>query len=476
MQQWKAFMATDRDKIWYRCGMLLAIGLLTPFLGLSQQQTTSDATQDPGAAPTAGQTPDAAPPRDQQQPNSAGTTQGLFVRALNSAGPLVGENGPLQWGWISVRSASFLAYFSEVSLTNPGVQPQNESFNVNASELSASVVVDRAFRRTHLTLQYTPSLAISNGNVYSNALNQTAGLDTSFQLNPRWSLQVTDRFSYVGSQRTFAGLPFNTDYTTGISAQQNFLSGPGSILYNRASASFSYLWSPRTTVSFAPSFGYQYSTGAVNSAANVSGFSEGGNITFSHLLSTSKTLGFTYTGDYANYTHSSVSAGPQSNALMQDFLVTYSQQFNASMWIHLGLGLTSTTGNVGGIGLGMNAGITKNFNRSALAAFYSRGHQFNGFVTSSASDNVGLTHTINWSPRLSTSTSAAYIRTPGALPSTQSAWFATEQLNFGLTRRLSLSGGFSYLHQLGDGVFVLNSKRRFATVGITWSAQQPTRN
>ena len=50
-----------------------------------------------------------------------------------------------------------------------------------------------------------------------------------------------------------------------------------------------------------------------------------------------------------------------------------------------------------------------------------------------------------------------------------------EQLNFGLTRRLSLSGGFSYLHQLGDGVFVLNSNRRFATAGITWSGQQPTR-
>jgi hypothetical protein len=473
MRWGKPFMA-DSHKIWYRCGTLLAIVLLTPFLGFSQQQTTTDATQDPGAAPTAGQTPDAAPPSGQQQPNSAGATQGL-VRALNSAGPLVGENGPLQWGWISVRSASFLEYFSEVSLANPGVQPQNESLNINASELSASIVVDRAFRRTHLTLQYTPSLAISDGNVYSNALNQTAGVDTSFQLNPRWVLQVTDRFSYVGSQRTFAGLPFNTDYSTGISAQQNFLAGPGSILYNTASASFSYLWSPKTTLSFAPSFGYQYSTGAVNPAANVSGFSEGGNLTVSHLLSSTQTLGFTYTGEYANYTNSSVNAGPQSNALMQDFLVTYSLQFNASMWIHLGLGLTDTTGNDGGAGLGINVGVTKNFNRGALAVFYDRGHQFNGFITSSASDNVGLTHTVNWSPRLSTSTSASYIRTPGAFPSTQSAWYATEQLNFGLTRRLSLSGGFSYLHQLGDGVFVLNSSRRFATAGITWSGQQPTR-
>jgi hypothetical protein len=471
MRQWVTFMATAIDKIRYRAGTLLAIGLLTPLLGLSQQQPTTGATQDPGAAPTAGQSPDATPPSDQQQPNAAGTTQGFFVRALNSAGPLVGENGPLQWGWISVRSASFLEYFSQVNFANPSIQPQNE--NIDASELSASIVVDRAFKRSHLTIQYTPSLAISNGNVYSNALNQTAGLDTSFQLNSRWSLQVTDRFSYVGSQRTFSGQVLSTDYSTGISAPQNFLYGPGSVLYNVIFASFTYLWSPRTTVSFAPSFGYQYGTGAVNPAANVTGFSEGGNLTFSHLLSPTKTIGFTYTGQYANYTNSSVSAGPQSNAVIQDFLVTYSQQVSTSLWIHLGLGITTTTGGESGSGLAMNASITKNFHRSDLALFYNRGHQFNGFVTSGASDNVGVTHTIYWTSRLSTATSGDYLRTPNAFPSTQSAWYASEQLNFGLTRRLSLSGSFAYLNQLGDGVYVLNSNRRFATVGITWSAQQP---
>jgi hypothetical protein len=453
--------------------LLLAVALLAPPLAFSQQPPNSGSTQDPGSAgsPQA-QSSETQTNATQSEPNPAATTPGLFARALNSASPLGGENGPLQWGWISVRSASFLQYFSDVSFANPSVQPQNES--VNASELSTSIVVDRAFKRSHLTIQYNPSLAISNGNVYSNALNQTAGLDTSFQLNPRWSLQVTDRFSYVGSQRTFSGLPLNTNFSTGISVPQNFLYGPGSVLYNLVSASFSYLWSPRTTVSFAPSFGYQYGTGAVNPAANVSGFSEGGNLTFSHLLSSTQTIGFTYTAEYANYTNSSVSAGPQSNALMQDFLVTYSQQLNASLWIHLGLGITSTTGGASGAGLGMNAGITKTLHRSELAVYYNRGHQFNGFVTSAASDNVGLTHTIYWSPRLSTATSAAYVRTPGAFPTTQSAWYATEQLNFGLTRGLSLSGSFSYLNQVGDGVYVLSSNRRFATVGITWSAQQRT--
>jgi hypothetical protein len=465
-------MGTAMNRIWQRGGALLAVGLLTPLLGLCQQPSTTNATQDPSVLATAGQSPDAATPSDQEQPKSAGQ-KGFFVRALNSASPLAGENGPLQWGWVSVRSMTLQEYFSQVNFENPSGQPQSE--NLNATAMSASIVVDRAFGRSHFTLQYVPSLAISNGQVYSNVLNQTLGLDTSFQLSPRWGLQLTDRFSYYGSQRTFSGLPLNTDYSTGTSIPQIFLYGPGTALYNSIGASFSYLWSPLTTVSFGSFFGYQYNTGAVQHAESVSSISEGGRLNVSHMLSPTQTIGFNYSGEYANYINSSISAGPRSNALMQDFLVTYSQQIKASWWFHLGLGITSTTGVAGGAGLGMNAGITKNFHRSALAVFYNRGHQFNGFVTSAASDNVGVTHTINWTPRLSTATSAAYFRTSGASPSTQSAWYATEQLNFGLTRHLSLSGSFSYLNQVGDGVYVLSSNRHFATIGITWSGQQPVR-
>jgi hypothetical protein len=462
-------MGTAMKRIWQRGGALLAVSLLIPLLGLCQETSTANATQVPSVPSTAGQSPDPATPFDQQQPKPAGE-QGFLVRALNSASPLAGDNGPLQWGWISVRSMILEEYFSDVNFQNSNVQPQ--SGNVYATAMSASIVVDRAFKRSHFTLQYTPSLAISGGQVYTNIMNQTLGLDTTFQLSPRWGLQVTDRFSYYGSQRTYSGLPFSTDYSTGISSPQVFLYGPGTALYNSISASFSYLWSPLTTVSFAPFFGYQYNTSAGPPAENVSSLSEGGRLTVSHSLSPTKTIGFNYSGEHANYTNSSASAGPQSNSLMQDFLVTYGQQIKSSLWIHLGLGITSTTGNAGGTGLGVNAGITKSFHRSSLAVYYNRGHQFNGFVTSGASDDVGATHTINWTTRLSTATSATYIRTPNATSLAQTAWYATEQLSFGLTRRLSLLTSFSYLSQTGDGVYVLSSNRRFATIGITWSGQQ----
>src|SRR5208283_3130452 len=154
-------------------------------------------------------------------------------------------------------------------------------------------------------------------------------------------------------------------------------------------------------------------------------------------------------------TNTSTIAGPQSNSYLQDALVTYHLQYKESWLIRLGLGLTSTLGGSSGTGLGVDVGISKSFHRNTLAAIFNRGHQFNGFVTGSLSNNVGVTHSIYWTPRLSTSTGGFYSKTPGAYPSAQSSWYAVESLNYGLTSQVSLSGSVGYTDQVGDGVYVL---------------------
>jgi len=54
--------------------------------------------------------------------------------------------------------------------------------------------------------------------------------------------------------------------------------------------------------------------------------------------------------------------------------------------------------------------------------------------------------------------------------------YATEQLSFGLTRVLSLTGSIAYTKQTGDGVYVQNGHTRFATVGIAWSPAVPAQH
>jgi hypothetical protein len=461
-----------RERNWQAAELMLALALLAPPLAYSKQAPDSCPTQDPGSGnpPAQTPTPGTESGATQSEPNPTATTQGLFARALNSASPLAGENGPLQWGWVSVRSASFSQYFTNTNLNNPGAQPV--SLDSNGTQLSTSIVVNHAFgasRSTQLTVQYAPSLFISEGHVYTNALSQSAGLDTTFQLTPRWSFQIADRFSYYGNQRYYSGLSLGVDYSQGTVAQNSFLNGPGTVISNTVGATFSYLWSPVTTVSFAPTFGYQNSSGVVNSGQNLSTFFGGGQLTVFHLLSATQTVGISYSGQYASYTNTSTTAGPQSNSLLQDFLVTYGKQIGATWRLSLGLGLTNNTGIDGQSGLAVSAGITKSFQKMDLAANYHRGHQFNGYITSGSTDRIDLVNTIRWSRRFTTSTSAAYFQTASSPTSGPSGTYATEQLSFALARALSLTGGISYTNQTGDGVYVQGGHARFATIGIIWS-------
>jgi hypothetical protein len=463
------------DRVRHAAGVLFGLILLTSAPGLSQQQSTSGTTQVPDAA---AQSPDTSTGSGQQEPNPAATSGSFFIRALNSANPLEEESGPLHWGWFSVRSASFFQYYAHVNFSDPSVQTKSEI--IRSSQLSATLVVDHNFKAAHFSLQYEPSLFITNGNVYSNALNQTVGLDTTFTLSSRWSLQVTDRFSYYASQRYFSDTSLDTNYLTGATVQKNFLNGPGSVMVNSITAPISYLWSPRTTVSFAPSFDYQYSKGAVASDhASLRALYEGGRFTLSHLVSPTQTIGINYLGQYATFKNTLPHAGPQSSAFLEDFLLTYTKQVGATWHFGLGMGVSDNIGlgngnTSGGALLAVNAGITKAFHRTDFTVAYNRGHQFNGFITSQASDRIDATQRIHWTRRFSTITSVAYYKTTTALPPSESASYATERVSFDLTRQLSLSASGSYVKQVGDGVFVASGIRRFATVGITWSPQSAT--
>jgi hypothetical protein len=465
-------VSMNRHRGWRIRELLLAAALLVPTLAFCQSPADSSSTQDPGSTnpPPQTQVPDTGPGPEQSQPNAAGGTQGLFARALNSASPLAGANGPLQWGWLSVRSISFQQEFTNVTSDGPGAQSVTQ--DLQASQLTVALVLSHAFgssRQTHLTVQYTPSLFIVEGHVYTNALNQTAGLDTGFQLNPRWSLQISDRLNYLGSQRNFSGFSLDANYLQGTVAQNTFINGPGTVIYDTAGATFTYLWSPITTVSFTPTFSYQVATGAVNFSQNLGAYYGGGRFTLSRSLSATQTIGISYSGQYGWFTNTSTTAGPQSNGLEQDALIRYGQQIGPSWRLSLGFGVTSNSAGYAQAGFAANAGITKSFQRMDFALSYVRGHQFNGYITSGSTDRIDLINTIHWSRRFLTTTSGAYFRTANSPNPGPSGTYATEQLSFALTRAFRLTGGIAYTKQTGDGVYVQGGKSRLATVGITWA-------
>jgi hypothetical protein len=456
----------------YAAGLLFAAVLMVPSLAFCHQGPDSSSTQDPNAGSSTQQSPGTS--TGDTTPATAGTTQGLFAKALNSAGALSGDGGPLQWGWLSLRSVSFLEYFDTISLAQPDMPGLSQS--LTASQISAAIVLSHAFGSTHstqLSIQYTPSLLLSGGNVYPNTLNQTAGFDTTFQLTPRLGLQVSDRFNYFGSQRDFSGLSLNVDYSLGTIATNTFLNGPGRVLYNSSSVGIVYLWNPTTTLTVTPMVGYQNSTSVNNAQQNLTAIYGGGQVIVSHALSSSQTIGVSYLGEEASYTNTAPNAGPQasSDGLIQDVLLTYGKQIGASWKISLGFGLTSNSGVDAQSSYGADAGISKSFKKMDFGLSFDRGHQFNGYITNGSTDRIDAVNTIRWTRRFTTNESVAYFQTVGS-PST-TGLYATAQARFALTRSLGLNAGYAYTKQTGDGVYVENGISRLTTLGITWSPPTP---
>jgi hypothetical protein len=193
-------------------------------------------------------------------------------------------------------------------------------------------------------------------------------------------------------------------------------------------------------------------------------------VSFGYQVTEQANVGVSYFAQKMLFSNTSTTAGPQqSNLLQQSFLFTYRQQFRPTFWLNVGVGVLGSTTNNNGAGLGLNVGVTKAFQHHRLTFAYNRGFQFNGLVTGNASNRIDAVHSINWTERLSTSTSAAYFRYITGTPNAEAGFYATEQLQYRLARQLSVSGGFSYSKQIGDGVYLQGGTLHFFSFGFIWS-------
>jgi len=452
-------------------GVATLMGLLaTPSLASPQDPTASNQTPDQGGQ-GGGAAQGTAQNGPMGQPAVPAATAGGFLRALGTANPLGDEEGPLAWGPLSIRSAEIQEFYGKTEVPNDvaGVPP---STSQTVTLVSTTVALARVIDRYQVALQYEPSMFVTNGTASYDA-NQQAGLDTLFQLAPRWSLGVADHFTYYASQRPFAGFALDTDYVTGGVVQNNFLQGPGSVMVNGFDAALNYLWTPRTIVSFGPSFGYQRSTGSLSGTGQaVSALYQGGKTAVTYNLSATSTIGATYLAQYANFTNTTKAAGPTGGELLQDALAHYARALNANWKLSLGLGVALNSGNAGGNNLAVEAGIGRLVHRGDFTVSYNQGHAFNGFVTGQVTSRVdGIQHFF-WTQRFSTGTSVSYFTTTGAPPKT-SGFFASEQFSFLLARHVSVFGQGAFVRQSGDDVYILSARRYLGSIGLRWDAAPP---
>jgi len=252
--------------------------------------------------------------------------------------------------------------------------------------------------------------------------------------------------------------------------QNNFLNGPGTVLSNDAHGMFSYLWTPRTSISFGPTYVYEYSTGALASGAEATGTYVGGQVSLSHSLSPLSSVIFTYQAERSSFSNTSTVAGPPpGTAILQDFTAGYYRQLSETWRFNAALGIYTGSGDVSnGTGMDILAGVNKTYRRSEIGLDFDQGRSFNGFITNQATDRTDLLVRVHWTERFITSSSASYFTTTGG--PTVSGTYETIQMRYVLTPHVSLIADGSYVQQTGNSVFVLGSKQYLGSVGIRWDA------
>jgi hypothetical protein len=459
----------SRTIIAFCVGALTLVGMFSTSAVASPQNPTPQASDQGGQA--GGGTPDNPQNGPIGQTPVPAATAGGIVRALGTANPLGDQGGPLSWGPVSIRSADVQEFYG-VTQPDSNVAGAPPSTSQTVTLLSTNIAFARQVSRYQIALQYEPSLFITNGTASYDA-NQQTGLDILFQLAPRWTLGVADHFTYYASQRPFAGFALDTDYATGGVVQNNYLQGPGSVLNNGFDAALNYLWSPTTTLSFGPSFGYQRSTGSLSgSGQTVSGLYEGGKTVFTHYLSATSTIGASYFAQYVTFNNTTKAAGPQGGTLLQDVLADYTRGLSTNWRMKVGFGLAANSGNAGGNSLAVDAGIARLMRRGDFTVSYGQGHQFNGFVTGQVTSRIDAVQHFFWTQRFSTSSSVSYFTTTGAPPKT-SGFFVAEQFSYRFAPHVSVFGQGAYVRQDGDNVFIISGRRYLGSVGVRWDAAPP---
>src|SRR5215472_12513917 len=158
--------------------------------------------QDPSQVP-ASQTP-ASQDTSKKQDNS-GTEPaspvgvdwaGSYIHQIGSAGLLAGTRQGIGWGSLFIPSASATGLVDRLEAAS--TQPASDYWS---GIFQTAVVYYHRLGTSRVAIQYSPSMAIANGQVVKNFSNQNTSLDLLLFARPRWNVRFSDNFGYYYSQQ-----------------------------------------------------------------------------------------------------------------------------------------------------------------------------------------------------------------------------------------------------------------------------------
>jgi hypothetical protein len=400
--------------------------------------------------------------KDSSEPSDSGSSSPSAVTALGTASPLGLPSGSLRWGDFFVRDVSYTEiydhtnYFAKSSATTFS----GAGFSNVTNLFQTTLAFNHLSRQNQIAAQYQPRLAIINGKVYPDYSNQNASFDMIVNQGPRWSVNFRDTFTYFSSQNLYATFYTDANTQTGTTIQKNFLDGPGSLLSESATLSFSYRWSPRTTLYFAPNFNYTRTTGS--QLGTLISRNYGGLVAIGFQLSPRQTIGAFFNSQYV------VISGFRGNTRIYSMGLSYSRQMGPAWVVSGSAAGTRAPGSLNTFPWTFTgtASLTRRFQRGSAGVAYSRDLAM-GYVTNHFADRIDAVTNWQLMRDLQWSVSGGYQR-ESSVSNPISAYYTVSQFDFRLAPRVNAFVNYGYRLQNGDAVRVLMGHRNFVSAGIRW--------
>lgn len=388
------------------------------------------------------------------------------IRAIGSSVSLPRYDTLLRWGPIYVRSIELFQSYDQIGNVTSGAQGIFNQDSFNATVLKTDIVYDRPTRLGRFVVEYAPRLTVINGRTNADFLNQTLGANWVEQLSSRWTLGLSDTFTYFSVRNLYGDYFLDVNAVAGASVPSSFLESAASWLNAGTQASLSYALSPTSSLTVSPGFAYSHTTGLINGAEPTDAYQYSGTLAWTKRLSPNASISADYGYRLVQGLGGHV---PYNNG---DF--GFSWQLGSTTTIGATAGVltegfaTSTGWTVSG-----SAQLAEKWGRSTISIGYYRGVPlFKELGSQGVSQVSQATYRFNLTPRWYWSAQGGYEDSLTKSVADLSAKFASTEVGFQISSQVNCFASYGYKTQAAFGAPALLSGNVNTVIGgIRWTAR-----
>ncbi|HYA98457.1 MAG TPA: hypothetical protein VEH49_10200 [Methylomirabilota bacterium] len=438
------------------------LGMAAFFLlaGSAWAQGETNPPPPPGESTNAPKTGDQTPDVKTQVTPTPAYPVDAQIHAPGRAMPLVGAGGPLHYGPIYLASIDLIGVYDQFT---PTIDPQVE--DTRLSILRGTIVLAKNFKKNLLLVEYSPQLAVLNGQFRGGADgSQALSIGEVFNISPRISISVKDSFGYTHTRQLFPDQFLEVDRDTGGVAQAYFIENSGTHLENNFEVVFNYKLTPRLLLTLSPTYTYSdthyiQGTYIVDDSKNIA--------SLTYALSARTNIGVLQSVELLH----PLGNATLNNGLFRTTAGFYSEQITPTFWItgKFGLegasypGFTGTTWAAAG-----SFEALKVFSHSDLAVAYQRASTLTTYAGDRQNEQGDINYGYRFTKRFKWTNGIGYFHQLGGEPRI-SGKYAISTFEYHLAGGFSFLASYSRRNQNSSTPQLISGDRNTYTLGIRWT-------